>query len=36
MPDIGSVKNPEYGVDIEVGIPYIADYGNIQIDSEIK
>lgn len=28
---IGSVKNPEYGVDISAGIPYIADYGNIEI-----
>jgi len=36
MPAIGSVKNPEYGVDIEVGIPHIADYGNIQIETEVK
>jgi hypothetical protein len=36
MPDIGSVKNPEYGVDIEQGIPHIADYGNIQIETEVK
>ena len=27
--DIGSVHNPEYGVDIAAGIPHIADYGNI-------
>lgn len=27
--NIGSVKNPEYGVDIAKGVPYIADYGNI-------
>jgi len=28
---VGSVKNPEYGVDIAAGIPKIADYGNVQI-----
>ena len=33
--DIGSVHNPEYGVDIAAGIPHIADYGNIQIDSQL-
>ena len=27
--DVGSVRNPEYGVDIAAGIPKIADYGNI-------
>lgn len=27
--EIGSVKNPEYGVNIAAGIPKIADYGNI-------
>lgn len=29
---IGSIQNPEYGVDISIGLPRIADYGNIQID----
>ena len=33
--DVGSVRNPEYGVDIAAGIPNIADYGNIQIESEL-
>jgi len=33
--DVGSVKNPEYGVDIAAGIPDIADYGNIQIESTV-
>ena len=33
---IGSVKNPEYNVDISAGIPYIADYGNIEIQSELR
>ncbi len=33
---IGSVKNPEYGVDISAGIPFIADYGNILVESELK
>lgn len=27
--DVGSVKNPEYGVNIAAAIPKIADYGNI-------
>lgn len=27
--DIGSVDNPEYGIDISKGLPKIADYGNI-------
>ena len=35
MRDVGSVKNPEFGVDIAVGIPNIADYGNIQIASRL-
>ena len=34
--DIGSVKNPEYGIDISKWIPKISDYGNIQIASELK
>ena len=33
--DIGSVRNPEYGIDIEASIPKIADYGNIQIASHV-
>ena len=33
--DIGSVRNPEYGVNIATGIPKIADYGNIQIESRL-
>ena len=27
--DIGSVRNPEYNVDISLGLPAISDYGNI-------
>ena len=27
--EIGSVRNPEYDVNIAAGIPKIADYGNI-------
>lgn len=34
--DIGSVRNPEYNIDISAAIPKIADYGNIQIASELK
>ena len=33
--DIGSVRNPEYNIDISAAIPKIADYGNIQIDSTV-
>ena len=33
--DVGSVRNPEYGVNIATGIPNIADYGNIQIESTL-
>ena len=36
MKDIGSVRNPEYGVNIAAGIPKIADYGNIQIESQLE
>ena len=36
MKDVGSVHNPEYGVDITVGIPKIADYGNIQITATMN
>ena len=34
--DIGSVRNPEYGINIATGIPKIADYGNIQIESQLE
>ena len=34
--DIGSVRNPEYNIDISAAIPKIADYGNIQIESVLK
>ena len=27
------IRNPEYQVDLSKGLPKIADYGNIQIDS---
>ena len=33
--DIGSVRNPEYNIDISAAIPKIADYGNIQIASTV-
>ena len=29
------MHNPEYGIDISVGIPKIADYGNIQIEGQL-
>ena len=35
MKDIGSVRNPEYNIDISAAIPKIADYGNIQIASTV-
>jgi hypothetical protein len=28
----GSLHNPEYDIDITKGLPFIADYGNIQVD----
>lgn len=34
--DIGSVRNPEYKIDISAAIPKIADYGNIQITSTVE
>ena len=34
--DIGSVRNPEYNIDISAAIPKIADYGNIQITSTVE
>ena len=34
--DIGSVRNPEYNIDISAAIPKIADYGNIQIASTVE
>ena len=36
MKDIGSVRNPEYNIDISAAIPKIADYGNIQITSTVE
>jgi len=33
--DIGSIQNPEYGVDIAKALPKISDYGNIQIQDEL-
>ena len=35
MKDVGSVRNPEYNIDISEAIPKIADYGNIQIASTV-
>jgi len=32
--DLGSIRNPEYGIDISKGLPSIADYGNIQIEGK--
>ena len=34
--DIGSVRNPEYNIDISEAIPKIADYGNIQIAPTVE
>jgi len=30
---IGTLQNPEHGIDISLGLPHISDYGNIQIDT---
>lgn len=30
------MKNPEFGVDIAATIPKIADYGNIQVEAQLK
>lgn len=35
LKDIGSIHNPEYGIDISKGLPMISDYGNIQIEPQI-
>lgn len=36
LPTIGSVRNPEYQIDISKGLQSISDYGNIQIKAELE